>query len=84
MNNQFHLSRELNNRSQSKIINIDLIACIIEKNDRLIMEGVVTQIRRRRLPKGIGQAVVAIASNLGLDSTAEVIYVDGGFPITRL
>ena len=53
------------------------------KYDALIADGLVPQ-RRWGTPEDVGRAVRAILAGAFPFSTGEVIYLDGGFHISRL
>lgn len=65
------------------IVHTDMTACVREKYDRLIADGLVPQGRWGE-PDDVGRAVAALARGDLAYSTGAVIYVDGGFSIERL
>lgn len=65
------------------IMATDMTAGVKEKYDALIAEGLVPQ-KRWGTPEDVGAAVKALVSGDFPFSTGEVIYVDGGFHISRL
>jgi len=65
------------------IMATDMTAGVKAKYDALIAEGLVPQ-RRWGTPEDVGRAVRAILAGAFPFSTGEVIYLDGGFHISRL
>jgi 3-oxoacyl-[acyl-carrier protein] reductase len=65
------------------IIATDMTEPVKEKYDKLIRDG-LTPIKRWGTPEDVGKAVAAIAQDLLLFSTGEIINVDGGFHLRRL
>lgn len=61
----------------------DMTAGVKEKYDRLLGEGLVPQ-NRWGTPEDVGQAVGALLTGGFPYSTGSVIYVDGGFHLSRL
>ena len=65
------------------IMATDMTAGVKAKYDALIADGLVPQ-RRWGTPEDVGRAVRAILAGAFPFSTGEVIYLDGGFHISRL
>jgi 3-oxoacyl-[acyl-carrier protein] reductase len=65
------------------IMATDLTKGVKEKYDKLLAQGIVPQ-KRWGTPEDMGLAVGAILSGDFPFSTGEVIYVDGGFHLSRL
>ena len=65
------------------IIHTDMTACVTEKYDKLISDG-VTPIRRWGEPKDVADCVLAAASGLLDFGTGTVLNADGGFHLRRL
>jgi 3-oxoacyl-[acyl-carrier protein] reductase len=65
------------------IMATDMTAGVKEKYDRLLAEGLVPQ-HRWGTPEDVGRAVGAVLSGEFPYSTGSVIYVDGGFHLSRL
>jgi NAD(P)-dependent dehydrogenase (short-subunit alcohol dehydrogenase family) len=65
------------------IMATDMTAGVRAKYDALIADGLVPQ-RRWGTPEDVGRAVRAILAGAFPFSTGEVIYLDGGFHISRL
>ena len=65
------------------IIHTDMTACVTEKYDALIADG-VTPIRRWGEPEDVANCVLAAASGLLDFGTGTVLNADGGFHLRRL
>lgn len=65
------------------IIMTDMTSAVKEKYDKLIAEGLLLQ-KRWGLPEDIGKAVAMLARGELAYSTGQVIYIDGGFSVSRL
>lgn len=65
------------------IIHTDMTACVTEKYDALIADG-VTPIRRWGEPEDVANCVFAAASGLIDFGTGTVLNADGGFHLRRL
>lgn len=65
------------------IIKTDMTACVTEKYDKLIAEGLVPQ-NRWGFPDDIGRAVAMLLRGDLRYSTGQVVMVDGGMLIERL
>lgn len=68
---------------QPGIIKTDMTACVTEKYDKLIAEG-VSPMRRWGQPEDVANCVFAVANGLLDFCTGSVICVDGGLQIKRL
>lgn len=65
------------------IMATDMTAGVKEKYDRLLEQGLVPQ-HRWGTPEDVGRAVGALLSGEFPYSTGSVVYVDGGFHLSRL
>lgn len=65
------------------IILTDMTACVKEKYDKLISEG-ITPTRRMGLPEDVAKCVIGACSGLFDFGTGTVFNADGGFNIRRL
>jgi NAD(P)-dependent dehydrogenase (short-subunit alcohol dehydrogenase family) len=65
------------------IMATDMTAGVKEKYDKLMAEGLVPQ-KRWGNPEDVGKAVGALLTGAFPYSTGSVIYIDGGFHLSRL
>ncbi len=65
------------------IIQTDMTAPVAPKYDKLIAEGLLIQ-SRWGLPEDVGRAAAMLARGDLAYSTGQIIFVDGGFHVTRL
>ena len=65
------------------IIHTDMTACVTEKYDALIADG-ITPIKRWGEPEDVADCVLAAASGLLDFGTGTVLNADGGFHLRRL
>ena len=65
------------------IILTDMTACVKEKYDKLIAEG-ITPTKRMGLPEDVAKCVIGACSGLFDFGTGTVFNADGGFNIRRL
>ena len=65
------------------IILTDMTACVKEKYDKLISEG-ITPTKRMGLPEDVAKCVIGACSGLFDFGTGTVFNADGGFNIRRL
>jgi NAD(P)-dependent dehydrogenase (short-subunit alcohol dehydrogenase family) len=67
---------------QPGVIKSDMTACVTEKYDKMIAEGLTLQ-KRWGFPEDIGKAVLMLVSGSLAYSTGQVIHVDGGLTVLR-
>ena len=65
------------------IIRTDMTAGVVEKYDQLIAEGLCIT-NRWGFPGDVGKAAAALASGSFLNSSGQVVMVDGGLTVPRL
>jgi NAD(P)-dependent dehydrogenase (short-subunit alcohol dehydrogenase family) len=66
------------------VIDTDMTSAVKQRYDDLIHHQGLTPIRRWGRPEDVGQAVVAVATDLLPFSTGQVLDVDGGFHLRTL